>query len=202
MRETVIWDVEFLTDIGAPQRFWCGPNDPDPVLVQIGAVKLGLEEDCPIGATFERIVTPRGRDGNVLAPSALFTKLTGIDKARIAAEGVGLAPALEALGDFANGARIWAWGNDEHFAVAISCYVAGIDPPLPVTAFGNATQLFQRAGLPVDDIHQLRSDKLAAHFGLPDDDLAAHDALGDALSTARALQHLLRRGHLAPNDFA
>ncbi len=63
MTGVVVWDVEFQTDAGAPQRFWCGPNDPDPVLVQIGAMWLGLTEDFAFSDPFERIVVPRDRSG-------------------------------------------------------------------------------------------------------------------------------------------
>ena len=44
MSHAIVFDCEFLTAEGAPMRFWCGPHDPDPVIAQIGLVKLGLEE--------------------------------------------------------------------------------------------------------------------------------------------------------------
>ena len=202
MRSAVIWDVEFLTDAGAPQRFWCGPRDPDPVLVQIGAVRLGVEGDFALGETFERVVVPRDRAGAVWPLSPLFTRLTGIDDARVANEGVELEPALTALAGFAGDDTIWAWGNDEIFAVGISCYLAGVVPPLAATRFGNATRLLVKAGVPEDEVVTLRSNTLCAHFGVDDGGAQAHDALGDAKSVAYVLQHFLRRGALSADDFA
>nr|WP_275078093.1 hypothetical protein [Pseudovibrio sp. W64] len=40
MKTAVVFDCEFLTSEGAQRRFWCAPFDPDPVIAQIGAVKL------------------------------------------------------------------------------------------------------------------------------------------------------------------
>lgn len=202
MKSAVIWDVEFLTDAGAPQRFWCGPNDPDPVLVQIGAVRLGLEGDFPLLDTCEQVVVPRDRHGAVWPLSPLFTRLTGIDAARIEAEGIELAPALRALADFAGEDTIWAWGNDEIFALGISCYLAGIAPPLAATRFGNAVRLLVKAGVPPEEVVTLRSNTLGRHFGVDDTGAQAHDALGDAQSVAFVLRHFLRDNKLRAEDFA
>ena len=54
MSYTVIYDCEFLTAPGAPQRFWCGPHDPDPVVAQVGAVLLGLEGDFRSSTRYAR----------------------------------------------------------------------------------------------------------------------------------------------------
>jgi hypothetical protein len=38
----VVFDCEHLTNEASPSRFWCGPDDPDPLLVRIGAVRPSL----------------------------------------------------------------------------------------------------------------------------------------------------------------
>lgn len=202
MKSAIIWDVEFLTDAGSPQRFWCGPNDPDPVLVQIGAVRLGLEHDFPVLERFERVVIPRDRGGEIWQLSDLFVRLTGISQSRVANDGVELSEALLALKDFAQGDMIWAWGNDEIFALGISCYLAGIAPPIPARQFGNAVRLLVKAGVPVEEVQTLRSNTLCAFFGISDEGAQAHDAPGDALSVVFTLQHVLRQGRLRAGDFA
>jgi len=202
MEDAIIWDVELLTEKGAPQRFWCGPDDPDPVLVQIGAVKLGLCGDYPIHDRFERTVIPRDRIGAPWPITPFVTWLTGLTPERVARDGVELAPALQAFDAFTQGAPVWAWGNDEIFAIAISCYLAGIAPPMAATRFGNATRLLLTAGIEKDVIHELRSNTLAAHFDIETEGATAHDAVDDAMSTALALQHLLRQGRLSGDDFA
>ena len=82
--------------------------------------------------------------------------------------------------------------------MAISCYVAGISPPIPATSFGNAASLLLAAGVALDTITELKSHNLAAHFGLECKELRAHNALDDATSLAQVIQHLLRVGKLKP----
>ncbi len=198
----IIWDVEFLTAPGAPQRFWCGPDDPDPVLVQIGAVELGLDGDFATGGTFQCLVVPRDREGSRYPITEFLTRLTGITAERMAQEGVELPDALRNFDAFTNRAPVWAWGTDELNAIAISCYLAGVAPPIPAGRFGNATRLLKAAGIPVEDIIKLRSNTLCDFFGIERTGARAHDALSDATGTALALQHLLRGGRLRPEEFA
>ena len=202
MRQAIIWDCEFLTNQGAPSRFWCGPNDPDQTLVQLGAVRLALTGDFAIGARFDQLVVPRDRLGAICTLDPHFTRLTGITRQMLADAGVELAPALAAFDAFSQGAPFWAWGRDEYQALAISCYLAGIPAPIPATRFGNAPVLLLKAGLAHDEVVALRSPGLAAHFGVANPGSTAHNAVDDAHSVALALQHLLRTGRLCPDDFA
>ena len=201
-RRAIIWDSEFLTDYGAPQRFWCGPDDPDPTLVQLGAVAVDLQRPFALGDRFSQIVQPVDRSGHPVTPTAAFIKLTGIDADRIAADGVPLDTALSLFDAFCGETPIWSWGKDEFHAIAISCYVSGIPTPMAATRFGNAVKLLLRAGVPPEDLVKLRSNTMLAYFDLPDQGEQGHDALGDAQSVARVLQHLLRAGRLTPADFA
>ncbi|AXX96833.1 3'-5' exonuclease family protein [Profundibacter amoris] len=201
MEQAIIWDCEFLTSEGAPSRFWCGPRDPDQILVQLGAVRLDLNGNYDIGARFSQIVVPRDRLGEVCALDSYFTRLTGITQEKVAQEGLELAEALSAFDGFSGGAPFWAWGRDEYQALAISCYLAGIPAPIPATRFGNAPVLLLKAGIAHDEIVTLRSPNLAAHFGVEREGGAAHNAVDDAHSVALALQHLLRKGCLHADDF-
>ncbi|MCE3519180.1 hypothetical protein LXJ58_31015, partial [Escherichia coli] len=79
--------------------------------------------------------------GNRYALDPFFTKLTGITDETMEAEGVPLQDALAGVDRFSNGARFWSWGKDELNMVAISCYVAGIQPPIPAGRFDNAVKL-------------------------------------------------------------
>jgi hypothetical protein len=114
-------------------------------------------------------------------------------------DGLPLAEALQRVAAFAGDARIWSWGKDELFAVAISCFVEGLPPPFPAARFGNASALLLAAGMPLAEAAATRSSQLAARFGLDHADLRAHDALDDARSIALALQHLLRQAALRPS---
>ncbi|MAC79606.1 MAG: exonuclease [Rhodobacteraceae bacterium] len=201
MAHVIVYDCEFLTAPGAPQRFWCGPTDPDPVIAQIGAAKLSLERGFPITETIRLHVIPRDRHGARCTLDPLFSRLTGITDATLSASGQTLGDALAQLDGFSQGATLWSWGKDEFNMIAISCYVAGIEPVIPVDRFGNACNLLLKAGMALDDIHQTRSNTLAARFGIDHPPVQDHDGLDDALGVAWTLQHLLREGRLSPADF-
>ena len=85
--------------------------------------------------------------------------------------------------------------------VAISCYVAGIQPPMPAGRFDNAVKLLLAAGMPVEDLAKTPSNRLADYYGVEHPPLQGHDALDDALSVSYTLQHLLRGGKLTPEAF-
>lgn len=202
MAHAIVFDCEFLTRAGALARHWCGPGDPDPLLVQIGLVRLELDGAFEVTDQLRLHVVPLDRAGRRCPLDPFFTRLTGITEAAIDAEGQPLATALGAVARFAAGAPMWSWGKDEFVMVAIACYVAGIAPPLPARQFANARSLLHKAGMTEEEIAATSSGRLAEHFGVGDPATRAHDALDDALSVATVLQHLLRAGRLAPSDLA
>ena len=146
-------------------------------------------------------IVPKDRNGNRIPLDPFFTRLTGISDDNIDTHGVSLAEALDKTASFSDGAKLWSWGKDEFNMVAISCYVAGLVPPIPATQFGNACDLLLKAGMPYEDLKTTRSNTLAAYYELNHPDLRAHDALDDALSVAYVLQHLLIQGALSAADF-
>jgi inhibitor of KinA sporulation pathway (predicted exonuclease) len=188
----IIFDCEFLCIRGSQSRFWCAAIDPDPVIAQVGAVKIGLEDEFPVLETFKAYVTPY---------DPYFTDLTGITDEQIARDGRPLQTALEDLDHFSDGATFWSWGKDELNMIAISCYVEGIKPLIPAPRFDNAVKLLLAAGMPVEDLARTPSNKLANYYGLEHPELQGHDALDDARSVAYTLQHLLRSGKLQPSAF-
>ena len=201
MKTAIVFDCEFLCAQGSQSRMWCAAHDPDPVIAQIGAVKLGLESDFPLLETYRAYVQPVDRYGQRYALDPFFTQLTGITERDIEAKGVSLQEALTKMDRFSDGARFWSWGKDELNMVAISCYVAGIPAAIAAHRFDNAVKLVIAAGMPIEDIGKTRSNKLADYYGVEHPPLQAHDALDDARSVAYALQHLLRTGKLQPAVF-
>ncbi len=201
MNTAILFDCEFLCLEGSQRRFWCAAHDPDPVIAQIGAVKVGLDGDAPIIDRFSAYVRPIDRFGNRYRLDPFFTALTGITEDDIETKGVSLADALEAVDHFSDGARFWSWGKDELNMVAISCYVAGIPPSIPAGRFDNAVKLLLAAGMPIEDLARTPSNKLADYYGVEHPPLRGHDALDDALSVAYTLQHLLRTGRLQRDAF-
>ncbi len=201
MNIAILFDCEFLCLEGSQRRFWCAAHDPDPVIAQIGAVKLGLDDDAPILDRFSAYVRPIDRFGNRYRLDPFFTGLTGITEDDIEGKGVSLGEALDAVDHFSDGARFWSWGKDELNMVAISCYVAGIPPSIPAGRFDNAVKLLLAAGMPIEDLARTPSNKLANYYGVEHPPLRGHDALDDALSVAYTLQHLLRTGRLQRDAF-
>lgn len=201
MDSATIFDCEFLTTQEAPSRFWCGPFDPDPVIVQIGAVRLGLSDDFPILDKARIFVAPKDRFGAPYPLDPFFISLTGISEESIAEHGISLSEALKKLERFAAGTKLWSWGKDEFNMMAISCYIQDIPPPIPATRFANVCVLLLRAGMPYEDLQKTRSNQLSNYYGIDHPPLRGHDALDDALSVTYALQYLLRKKSLAIADF-
>lgn len=201
MKTAIVFDCEFLCVQGSQSRFWCGAIDPDPVIAQIGAVRIGLEAGFSILETFKAYVTPVDRHGDKYALDPYFVNLTGITEEQIDQQGTSLQAALSGLENFSEGAGFWSWGKDELYMLAISCYIAGISPPIPASRFDNAVKLLLAAGMPVEDLARTPSNRLADYYGIDHPVLRGHDALDDALSVAYTLQHLLRCGKLQASAF-
>lgn len=200
MQSVVVYDCEFLTAPGAPQRFWCGPHDPDPLCVQIGAVTLSLQAPFVVSKPEGWYVLPVDRDGAVVPVHPLLTKLTGIDDALLAREALPLAEAMAALERFSQGAPLLSWGTDDVLTLSTSLFVQGLTSPIPAPRFRSAVPLLLAAGEPADTVVQLRSNTICDHFGI-DAPGAAHDARADAASVALVLQHLLTQNRLSQDDF-
>lgn len=194
----IIYDCEFATAPGAPQRFWFGPLDPVPVVFQIEALRLSLKSPFDTLERFETLVQPLDRVGAPLELHPLNVELTGVTHERLATEGMPLADALARMSVFAGDDKLWDWGKDEFHMVAISWYVAGVPAPIPARRFGNAPELFLAAGVPLEVFGGLRSNTMLDHFGLSLPDARGYDSLGDARMVAEVLRYLMQSGALAP----
>lgn len=201
MSRAIVFDCEFAAIEGSERRFWWGPQDPDPVAVQIGAVCLGLDADFDISDTFSCFIQPVDRRGQRQDIDPFLTDLAGISPTDVLRDGLPLITALEEFDRFSGGANFWSWGKDELNLIGISCYASGVTAPIPATRFGNACSLRLAAGMAYDDIQRTRSGRLAAFFGLEYERIRDHDALDDAWSVAVTLQTLLRQGKLTARDF-
>jgi hypothetical protein len=176
-------------------------NRSDPVIAQIGAVKIGLQDHFPLIETFKAYVEPHDRHGVRYPIDPYFTDLTGITEVRIKHEGKSLQDALVDFERFSGGAKTWSWGKDELNMMAISCYIEGIKPPIPAPRFDNAVKLLLAAGMPVEDLARSPSNKLADYYGVKHPELRGYDALDDARRVAYTLQNLLRSGKLDSSAF-
>jgi DNA polymerase III epsilon subunit-like protein len=194
----VIFDCEWLTDEGSNSRFWCGPHDPDQVLVQIGAVKVAITDSVEIAELFSMLVKPVDRFNAPHPVSAFFTQLTQITPERIQAEGKPVQEVLTQFAEFCGSDMVWAWGKDENVAMALAAFYGGFPPTLPATQFDNMSKIFLKAGMEHDVLVKTRSNQLAAHFGVDPGELTAHDGLDDALSIFHALKFLVDQKKVNP----
>jgi hypothetical protein len=203
MKHAIIYDCEFLTNKTAMSHGWCAPHDPDPTVVQIGAVKISLTDGLPIEDTKTIYITPKDRYGNNAPLDPFFTELTGITQQDIDDYGVSLEQGFKNLNDFSDGATLWAWGHDERYLMAISAYVHNVPPSIPATRFDNAKKIMTKAGMPHEDLFSVNSGKLASYYKLPQaKNISEHDGLNDALSITYAMQHLQAQGKLNPEWLA
>lgn len=115
-------------------------------------------------------------------------------------KGVLLAEALASLHDFSGGGPLWSWGKDE-LNIAASCFVAGINSPIPACRFNDARKMLHSVGMPEEDIQITGSGELAGYFGIDAPGRRTHDALDDALSLAYAIGHLLKTARLSEDNF-
>ncbi|MFY0661613.1 MAG: exonuclease [Shimia sp.] len=191
MSKLVIFDTEYLSCEGAMHRLWSAADDPDPLLVQIGAVLIDLDAPARVEDSLNVLVLPNDRFGAQCALDPYFVALTGITNERLRAEGVGIEAALEALDRFSRGSRLWSWGKDELFALGVSCFVQGVQPSIPASRFGNLKSVFQKASMSVHDIANTNSANLSTFFGVETGLLRDHDALDDAFSLSAAVLHQL-----------
>lgn len=200
MDSVTLYDCEFLTAPGAPMRFWCGPHDPDPLCVQIGAVRLSLSPPFAVSEPVGWYVIPLDRDGRVAPVDPLLTRLTQIDDQVLAQEGLPLMQALKAFDAFSKGDMLLSWGTDDVLTFSTSLFVQGVLSPIPAPRFRNAVPLLLAAGEDEETVLKLRSNTLCAHYGLEPPG-TAHDARTDAASVAIVLSHLLADNRLNVADF-
>lgn len=200
MRATVLFDCEYLAVDGSQTRFWSGPQDPDPVVIQIGAVRIDLDGDFAISGVLEELILPFDRKGKKYELDPYISRLTGIEQRALDERGLPLSQALEKLKAFAQDCRLWSWGKDEFLLLALSCYVQSIEPNIPACRFGNLKSMLMKGGMPQGELSGVQSGQLAAYYGAAPANLRAHDGLCDALSLAHAVRHLLGAGELAPSD--
>ncbi len=200
MSKLVIFDTEYLSCDGAMYRLWSAAHDPDPLLVQIGAVLLDLSDTARIADTLNVLVTPRDRQGRICGLDPYFVELTGITNNRLRAEGVPLAHALNMLNHFAQGTGFWSWGKDELFALGVSCFLQNVTPSIAPSRFHNLKSVALSAGMPEVDIGVTNSAGLSGYFGVNLPNLHEHDALDDALSLSHAVLHLLDEGRITLRD--
>jgi hypothetical protein len=190
MKEIVILDNELWTDVGAMKRKWRGMNDFPPLVMQMGAARISLDDDCvEVQEWFSTYVWPQDEFGNLVNVTDFFTELTGITEDTIVQEGVAFSAALDSLASFCGPRNIYSYGNDVLNNVVPSCFIAGVDVPFRADQCFDIKFIFHRAGLAEDFLLSQNSGNLCNALGLPID-IGQHNAQQDVLSQVEVIKHL------------
>lgn len=181
-------------------RQWRGPQDPDPLVVQVAAVTLDLLTPFDVSEATRLLMRPLDRSGQRIRLDPGFEARTGITEETLAARSMSMPEALRALDQLSGGGRLWSLGKDELPLMAIGSYVAQFAPLIPVGRFGNAATLLLKAGVPLTQPQDATGAALARAMDLS----AIHpsqDGPDAATPLALGLQKMLRAGRLQAADF-
>ena len=184
----VIYDLEWTSWPGFQESKWRQPGRHCEI-IQIGAVKLDVEDGYRELDAFDAYVKPR------INPelSGYITDLTGITQHDVDTHGRAFP---EVLADFVafvgtDFEALFSFGSDGHY-MRINCELNGI--PLPPVF--ECEQNLNKAliGLGVID-KGFASSEVPGHLGLENVEIS-HNALGDVRALAASLRHLRSEGHL------
>jgi len=198
----VIFDTEYLTDEGVMSRFWSGINDVPPLLVQLAAYKVEVVKGLPVTGELFLLSKPRDAYGKAIAPSAYFTKLTGITEEMINAEGIEFNSVMDKFLSFIGRDGIaYSYGNDFIRPLLYTCFYAGYQLPFSAKQGRDIRKVFCSAGMSVEEVSAQSSGSIAKYLGV---DISSkyghiHDARFDALSIIEALRFLEKQGRLNPD---
>ncbi len=186
--QIVVYDLEFTAWEGSLERNWSLPWERWEV-VQIGAVKLSVDNHFALTDEFEVLVKPAVNP--VL--SDYFVALTGIGNQRLKDRGIRFPDAVAEFAEFAGDAdELCAFGADARVLLD-NCAWNGMTWPLPAGAFRDIRQeLSDLLGI---DSASAESGRLWKYSGLPPA-ARPHDALADAKALATTIQNLHRQGRL------
>lgn len=192
----VFFDIEYTTWEGAQERLWSGPGETMEI-VQIGAVKVNLDQNLEETSSFETLVRPEKNP--VL--SEYFISLTGVTQEALDREGVELSEALFEFGQFIRGTTgdAYSFGlTDNNFTDEIvlqnNCKLMQIDWPLEHVRFRNiAPFILPALGRSAESIKY--SCDLAPSCGLPNPG-REHQALSDARNVAATVRYLMRSNRI------
>jgi hypothetical protein len=185
----VLYDLEFTSWEGAPERGWTGVGERREV-VQIGALKID-ERALEVTGEFDALVRPVHNP--VL--SEYFKELTGISQDAVDERGIPFLDALDSFLDFCDGDYALSYGNDmviigENLVLQVP---EGRKPKRGLPPFVNLATYLHRV-LPVTN--GVPSGRLASVLGSapPMGQVYVHDAVADCYSILEALRHLRALG--------
>jgi hypothetical protein len=197
----IILDYEYWTAEGAHDRKRRGMHDLPPLLIQTGAIRLGLEEGLPELDALDDLVIPRDLAGNQIMIDEFASDLFGYGNDEISKRGFELAPAMDKLKSFIGDDLVFSYGPDDLSCSVQTCHIHGVEHPFPHAKARDVRKLFYKAGVDGESLMKVSSGEIAAFLGLPKPaGHHTHNALDDVRSIARALRHFLELGKIDVKD--
>jgi DNA polymerase III alpha subunit (gram-positive type) len=194
--EIVVYDTEYWAAQGALERCWHGIDDQLPVLIQIGAYKVRLEEGLPLISELVSFITPIGRTGEAITLNKYFSDLTGITQEKIDREGKHPREAIAEFHEFTGNRTMYSYGDDVVDTFLPTCFAIDIKCPFNLHQAKDARHILRKSGVTEAEISTNRSGSIAHHFGVESRKLHEHDAKDDAFSLLEAMRHLVKIGRL------
>lgn len=201
--EIVIFDTEFLAIEGSHARRWSGLEDPPPHVIQIGGLKVKFNDDLPVVEEFICYVRPRDAMGNELKLSPYIQDLTNVTQKDIDEKGIEAEEAMRLFANFAGNSVVYSYGNDMQFSMAITCFLAGLQSPVPSHQSKDIREVFaQASGLSKEQVSKASSGTISDIVGaqMPAG-IRTHDARDDSYSILYALRQLIADKRLGLTHF-
>ena len=194
--DIVIYDTEYWTDDGVLERSWKGIDDHLPVLIQIGAYRVLLENDLPVTKEWFSYISPIGRNGKIIKLNDYFSNLTGITQENVNKEGKHPKIAIAEFFDFVGHRKIYSYGNDIADTFLPTCFVNDIKCPFHIHQEKDVRHILRKSGMKISEITANRSGSIAQHLGVVMNHHHEHNAMDDARSILEALRFLVKNGNL------
>ena len=194
--EIVVYDTEYWTQQGALERCWHGMDDELPVLIQIGAYRVKLEQGLPAINEILSYVTPFGRSGEPVRLNKYFSDLTGISQEVVDNQGKHPKDAIAEFHEFVGDCNMYSYGDDIVDTFLPTCFSIDIKCPFNLHQAKDARHILKRSGVTEAEISTNRSGSIAQHFGIVMTQHHEHDAKDDAYSLLEAFRHLQKNGQL------
>ncbi len=193
----IILDYEYWTAEGAHDRKRRGMYDLPPLLVQMGVIRLSLEEGLPELEALDEIVIPRDLAGNQVELDQFAEELFGFGNQEINDRGLELAPAMKILKDFVGDDLVFSFGPDDLSCSAQTCYIHGVEHAFPHKQARDVRKIFYKAGVDEESLMKVSSGDFAEFLGLPKPEgHHTHNALDDVRSIARGLRYFIEQGKI------
>lgn len=211
----ILADFEILSDSYSFKNGWNDVHGVDPSVIQIGAMKVRLNEAFDQEDTFDVLIRPTDIYGHPVALTRHIQDLTGISQEDMNQQGMALSDACEAFAQFIQDNPIFTYSRTFDYTKLTMSMVHQklYDRLFPVTQFRDIRPLFIKGGVPEERIPQnqsgntpdgpiVNSGSLLTFFDIePPHSHMEHNALHDVLSMHAVLQNLIKQRKICIRDF-